>query len=529
MSENILIVDDEEVVRILIQSILRNSGYAAFTAESVQEARVILSRQQIDLVITDLQMPEENGLVLIDYINAHYPEIGVVVATVLDNPVEAEKVISAGVYGYIIKPFNKNLVRITVANALRMMHLELENQASRQELQSKLRIIMNSLHVGLMLVDDQSKIVEINKQAAVWFPRVGVGYPLTMLDRHIVIQENESSCADLANRVMQSRAPEHLQTRFSTSRGELDLKVSLLPVGSEMNDSRGTVLMLENLTEQLHLERELRQAQKLEAIGQLAAGIAHEINTPVQYVGDNVRFISESCDDLFELIHAYQTIAEHHQDCSVCAEQIHNIRELRRQSDIEFLESELPQTVEQSLDGVSRISSIVKAMRDFSHPGAADKVGTDINKCLESTITVSRNEWKYDADPVTDLSADLPPVPCLPGELNQVFLNIIVNAAHAITNRVQNGAIDRGRIEIISKRQKNEVVITISDNGGGVPPGIQHRIFDPFFTTKGIGRGTGQGLAIARNIVVEKHGGQLLFETAEGVGTTFSIRLPLDG
>ena len=129
MSENILIVDDEEVVRILIQSILRNSGYAAFTAESVQEARVILSRQQIDLVITDLQMPEENGLVLIDYINAHYPEIGVVVATVLDNPVEAEKVISAGVYGYIIKPFNKNLVRITVEIALRMMNLELENQA----------------------------------------------------------------------------------------------------------------------------------------------------------------------------------------------------------------------------------------------------------------------------------------------------------------------------------------------------------------------------------------------------------------
>jgi len=292
-------------------------------------------------------------------------------------------------------------------------------------------------------------------------------------------------------------------------------------------DWEGELLLLgADITERRLMERQIAQATKMESIGRLAAGIAHEINTPTQYIGDNLRFLQECFDDVNSVLRLSQQLLENLEENSVPPEQIEQFRRLMEQADIDYLLSEIPLAISQSLEGVERVTRIVRAMKEFSHPGTAEMTPVDINHALENTITVARNEWKYVADVVTDFAPNLPPVPCLPGEINQVFLNIIVNAAHAIADVVGNGSEEKGTITVSTSLKGNWVEVRISDTGTGIPESIRSKIFDPFFTTKEVGRGTGQGLAYAHS-VVEKHRGIIDFETEERKGTTFIIRLPL--
>jgi len=193
-----------------------------------------------------------------------------------------------------------------------------------------------------------------------------------------------------------------------------------------------------------------------------------------------------------------------------------------------YLEKEIPKSFTRAFEGIGRVTTIVQAMKRFSHPGGPDKRAVDLNKAVQSTLTVTHNEWKYVAEGVMDLAPDLPPVVCLPGDLNQVLLNIIINAAHAIADKVA-GTQDKGCITVSTRLEDEMVVIAIADNGTGMPAAVRDKIFDPFFTTKEVGKGTGQGLAIAYDIVVNKHGGTLTFETQPGQGSTFFIRLPVGG
>ena len=209
----------------------------------------------------------------------------------------------------------------------------------------------------------------------------------------------------------------------------------------------------------------------------------------------------------------------------ITAEIVQEIENVEKEVDLDYLTEEIPKAIQQSLDGVDRVAKIVRAMKEFSHPGTNEKTATDINKAIENTITVSRNEWKYVADVITVFDASLPLIPCLPGEFNQVILNIIVNAAHAIADVVVNG--NKGIITVSTQRNGNWAEIRIQDTGTGIPEAVRPKIFDPFFTTKPIGKGTGQGLAIAHDIVVRKHGGTIDIETATGKGTTFVIRIPM--
>ena len=275
------------------------------------------------------------------------------------------------------------------------------------------------------------------------------------------------------------------------------------------------------------MEVHLRQAQKLESVGQLAAGIAHEINTPIQYIGDNIRFIQESFGNLNTLLRDFEKLAAAVQANAVTPEVLAAVESSSQQADVAYLCEEIPAAVRQSLEGVNHVANIVRAMKEFSHPSTKEKVLTDLNHAIETTLTVARNEYKYVADVVTDLDPGLPRVPCLPGEFNQVVLNLIVNAAHAIGDVVKNTEGSKGTIKISTRQEGPWAEIRISDTGTGIPEAIRDRIFDPFFTTKDVGKGTGQGLAIARATVVNKHHGQLTFETAIGQGTTFIIRLPL--
>ncbi|HJW42931.1 MAG TPA: PAS domain S-box protein [Geothrix sp.] len=300
--------------------------------------------------------------------------------------------------------------------------------------------------------------------------------------------------------------------------------------GEKKGSSGGLLVISRDISEReaaeqarQRMEVELRHAQKLESIGQLAAGIAHEINTPIQYIGDNLRFIQEAAG---ELLGALDAVPPQDPGGAVPEAELRALRQRLAAADLDYLRSELPKATRQSLEGVARVSRIVGAMKEFSHPGSESKTLADLNRAIESTVTVSRNEWKYIADLVLELDPNLPAVPCHSGEINQVVLNLIVNAAHAIGDRVGNSG-QKGRITVRTQVEADRVAIQVEDTGGGIPEAIRDRVFDPFFTTKGVGRGSGQGLAIAHSVVVDKHGGTIGFETEPGQGTLFTIHLPL--
>ncbi len=288
-------------------------------------------------------------------------------------------------------------------------------------------------------------------------------------------------------------------------------------------------LTFEDVTKKKEMEGLLHLGQKLESIGQLAAGIAHEINTPTQYVSDNTRFLQDAFKDVREILDSYQQMFEYTRNNEGCESLVTQIESKKEDLDFEYLLEEIPNAIDQSLEGVDRVSKIVRAMKDFSHPGSTDHNTIDINKTIETTIMVSRNEWKYLAELEMDFDETLPLVSCYADEFNQVILNLVTNAAHAIEDA--NKKLDRtmGKIKISTQLTSDGdyLQIRIKDNGLGIPKSNHDKIFDPFFTTKEVGKGTGQGLAIAHNIIVTKHNGRLSFNSEENKGTEFIIELPV--
>jgi len=303
--------------------------------------------------------------------------------------------------------------------------------------------------------------------------------------------------------------------------GDGYLMVTISPLLSEDEHYEGGLILGEDITELKFLEAQLSQSQKLEAIGQLAAGIAHEINTPTQYISNSATFIGDAFADLQRVLDLIR--AAGNDDVSV-----ESLKLTLEEIDYDFLREEIPKSISRVEEGLERVSTIVQAMKRFSHPGRGEKEFVDMNQAVMNTLVVSRNEWKYVADVQTDYAPGLPPVLCFPGELNQVLLNVIVNAAHAISDLVQETQ-GKGLITITTKQDGDMVEISIADTGSGIPQAVQKKVFDPFFTTKEVGKGTGQGLAISYDIVVNKHGGAITFESTLGVGTTFYIRLHING
>ena len=263
----------------------------------------------------------------------------------------------------------------------------------------------------------------------------------------------------------------------------------------------GVVLNIRDITDRQRLELELRHAQKLETIGQLSAGIAHEINTPIQYIGDNVRFLQDAVSELTQLLDRDATT-----------------------SSTDSLTGEMRAAFTDTLTGVDRVATIVRAMKVFGHPGEELATGADLNETVRTTLTVANSQIRQVADVVTDLG-DLPPVSCHVGDVNQVLLNLLINATQAIASVPRSGS--PGTITVRTRADGDDVIIEVADTGCGIPPQARDRIFDPFFTTKPIGVGTGQGLAIAYSLIHDRHHGSITFTSEVGVGTTFTIRLPV--
>ena len=292
---------------------------------------------------------------------------------------------------------------------------------------------------------------------------------------------------------------------------------------SDVKYLRGLML---DITEFRRLGRELAAAQKLESVGRLAAGVAHEINTPVQYVSDSVQFVRTSMADIGTVVQSYRELQRAVQSSGDIIEAARLAAAAEAAADLDYILENAPLALNSAIDGLGRVATIVRSMKEFAHPDQAHKTYADLNQAIQSTLVIASNEFKYLAEVETEFG-ELPPVQCYLGEINQVVLNLLVNAAHAIADVVKDTKI-LGKLTVRTRLDGKEVEIAISDSGTGVPVDVRDKIFDLFFTTKEVGKGTGQGLALAHSVIVKKHGGTLRFESECGKGTTFFIRLPVD-
>ncbi|MFC4308937.1 sensor histidine kinase [Steroidobacter flavus] len=358
----------------------------------------------------------------------------------------------------------------------------------------------------------------------------------TAADRERLLREIEESGSARMELAIPRRDGSEFIVGFTTTplRGADGKLTHILSVGADITARREYERQQEQLQQELleqmrqreRMAIELRLAQKLESIGRLAAGLAHEINTPIQYVTDSVHFLRTSFEDLLSIYDVARDLLRRAAGSSEFEQAWHALEEREAQWDLEFMRSEIPRAFERTLEGAARVANIVRAMKEYAYPDAVEQRAADLNHALETTLTVARNEYRYAAAVQTELGP-LPPVVCNVGELNQVFLNLIVNAAHAIADAGRDAS--SGLIRITTGLAGEAAFIEIADNGCGIPAENLERIFDPFFTTKEVGRGTGQGLSIARSIVVDKHAGHIDVTSVPGKGTCFRIRVPVRG
>jgi len=296
---------------------------------------------------------------------------------------------------------------------------------------------------------------------------------------------------------------------------------------SEDESDWGYMIIAFDITEKKQEEAQKNRSEKLQSIGQLASGIAHEINTPIQFVGDNTHFLKDAFGDLLATVGHFKQLIAKAESASLAEADVQAFSDQLAESDIDYLESEIPAALDQCADGIERVSKIVQSMKDFTHPGSDEKMPTDLNRAIESTLTVASHVWKYVADVETNYGTGLDRVPCFASPFNEVVLNLVVNAAHAIEDVVNAETGEKGRIVISTAIEGDFAEVAIEDSGKGIPDSIGDKVFDPFFTTKEVGKGTGQGLSLSHKIITEVHGGELSFTSEPEVGTRFLIRLPL--
>ncbi|NNG04607.1 MAG: PAS domain S-box protein [Inquilinus sp.] len=413
-----------------------------------------------------------------------------------------------------------------------MAHDELARSAAKLRAnQQHLTAIMNSVVEAVISIDEAGIIQSFNSAAERTFgysvsEAVGQNVGILMPDPHREKHDGYiERFIDTGEATVIGKHREFVGRRRDGSEFPIEITVNWMDVGGSVmfvGVCRDITLRKQADAERASLEKELQQAQRMESLGTLAGGVAHEINTPVQYVSDNTRFLQTALADLGTVLQKYDRLAKESLTGETLAAAIADAKSSAEAADLDFLIEEIPTAIEQSLEGIDRISEIVRAIKEFSHPQSKDKTPTDINHAIATTITVSRNQWKYSAELKTDFDSSLTDVPCLPGEFNQVILNLIINAAHAIEDTGK-----QGRIVVTTRRHDSWAEIGVSDTGAGVAPENLRKVFDPFFTTKDPGKGTGQGLAISHNIIVTKHGGSIAIKSQPGEGTTVTIRLPL--
>lgn len=419
--------------------------------------------------------------------------------------------------------------------AERTSELRQTNQALAHK-RDLLQALMDNLPDHIYFKDLDSRFIRINRAHALF---LGLQQPEEAIGKcDLDFFPSDASQQKLADeqRLLAAGTPiVGLIEKSDTANGTHWVSSTKVPIYGADGKITGLVGISRDITgykqaeqERQTMELQLRQSQKLESIGQLAAGIAHEINTPTQYVGDNTRFVKDSFAAIIKVLKSHEELLAAARQNAVTPELLARNEEILAASDLDYLCEQIPSALKQTLEGVERVSKIVRAMKEFSHPGGKEKTAADLNRAIESTVTVANNEWKYVADVKLELAPELPLVPCFVGEFNQCILNLIVNAAHAIGDVVKKNPGTKGLITVQTRRDGDQVEVRVSDTGTGIPEASRPKIFEPFFTTKDVGKGTGQGLSIIYGSIVKRHGGAVKFETEVGRGTTFIIRLPIN-
>jgi len=560
----ILFAEDDPLLLHATADYLDSHGFQTLEAENGLQAWELFERERPDLVLTDLRMPVMDGLQLLVKVVAHSPDTPVIILSGVGTMADVIESLRLGAWDYITKPVTEMSVLLhAVDKALERAKMLLASQDYRQileqtvrertqkledELRERKRIeqmviqakqewerTMDAMPDFIALLDLDQRIIRLNRPMAAAMgltPAEAVGLkcfqgmhskkcPPEQCPHRRMLADGQSHTIDIYEELLDRTFEVTVVPRFDADDTTL--------IGS-IHIARDITARKEAENKQKRLQAQLLHAQKLESVGQLAAGIAHEINTPTQYIGTNIDFLDEAFRDVGELVAHLQTLLRAEAEGNLSPQLFEEARQAMEEIDWDYLATEIPSAIGQSRHGVKRVTSIVRAMKEFSHPGSKDKAAVNLNSIIQTTITVATNEWKYVAEVQTDLDPNLPSIPCLSDELGQVILNMVVNAAHAIGEKLgENPEGQKGTITLATRQDENGVELRISDTGAGIPEAIRQRIFDPFFTTKQVGKGTGQGLAIVHDVITEKHHGSIALESEVGVGTTFIIRLPMKG
>ncbi len=562
--KTILIAEDDPLVRRTSASYLTGKGYHVLEAGDGQEALELLREKQPDILLTDLRMPKLDGMDLVEKAVHEVPAMPVIIFSGMGTMTDVIDALRIGAWDYLTKPIaDLKILHHSIDRALqhaallkqekdyqtsledeveirtmelmqhnRMLEQEIKNRQAQEELVLRAKHewerTVDSMPDMITIVDTDHNIVRMNKTmlekiaggtyekligSKYYFWVHGKDEPPDYCPHSKLLQDHKSHRAEIYEERLGGHC-EVIVTPYYASDGSL---VGSVHIVRDINEQKKAEQTREKMQSQL------LHAQKLESVGQLAAGIAHEINTPTQFIGTNIEFLAEASRDISSFMQQIQGISK-----IAPKETAEAITEAIEELDWEYLAEEIPVTIEQSLEGVKRVTSIVRAMKEFSHPGSKDKAVHNLNVIINTTITVARNEWKYVADVELDLAPDLPQIPLLADEMGQVILNMLVNAAHAIGEKLgENPEGEKGSIAITTRVVANRVEMRISDTGAGMPEEVRQRIFDPFYTTKQVGKGTGQGLAISHDVIVEKHHGVITVTSTPGKGTTFCVSLPL--
>ena len=544
MPTRLLLVDPDfdEAARII--ALLHRSEietYAIDHAHGFDEAEGLIEENDFDAVLLDLATPVGRGATVLKKLIGLAAHIPIIVLTQTEDENAGAMAVQAGAQDFLVKSrINGDVLR-------RVIRYSIDRVRYRQDVDGLAREIAHRKRIADALSDSQNRMMAINDslyEGVLVFDENGhIALSNRAADR-LLSDEDKLPSRDL-DAVMRLVLDEY-PVAFSAGpfrqvihdgigiqdedalfvRGDgtlVAVAYACVPL-LEKDGVQGAILSFRDIGAFKQAQRDALQASKLASVGQLAAGIAHEINTPIQYIGDNLRFLSNAFQSLVGLLRRSEQLLG-----DLDGEQAEQARSAldraREQADADYLLENIPEATRQSLEGAGQVARIVLAMKEFSHPGERAKAEVDINRSVENTVAVSRNEWKQWAQLETDLEEALPRVNCLAGEINQVLLNLVVNAAHAI-EEAQRGA--DGKITIATRRLDGDrVEIAIEDNGVGMTEAVIEQIFDPFFTTKKVGKGTGQGLSICRDVIVAKHGGRISVNSTPGAGSRFSVILPI--
>jgi PAS domain S-box-containing protein len=564
MNTNILILDDDEKIRQFLGRMLKGTGYIFKEASNAEEARKLLKKQPFELILCDIGLPGESGLDFIRSVLPEYSQMAAIMVTGLVDFKFAEKALEIGVHDYITKPFERDRVLFSVNNALRRQELVNTNCSYRQDLEKmvvkrtvkleetnsklrleiaerkrardvlkeseqKYRLLVNNAGDSIFIVQDETlkfsnpKTQEITGYSAEELAQIQLINLIHPEDRDRVFKGYK-------RRLNGKKYPDAFSFRIIAKTGQ-EVWAQLNTTSITWEGRPATLNFLRDISQLKQAEEEkkqiaaqLLQSEKMASIGQLAAGVAHEINNPTGFVSSNLKTLSEYIEDISGLSKEYRKLVvelKQNSDTHVVlphvTEQVKRITAIEKEVDIDFIVNDISELIEENLEGTERIKKIVQDLKDFAHPGEDKPKFADINQNMDSTVNVVWNELKYKADIAKDYG-DLPQVQCYPQLLNQVFMNLLVNAAQSIE--------ERGEINIKTRAENGYVEIKITDTGAGIPKENLPRVFDPFFTTKEVGKGTGLGLNVVYNII-QKHHGNIDVKSNVGKGTTFTIRIPV--